>query len=399
MTRQALILCGGLGSRLGALTTSTPKPLLPVGGRPFLDVLLLELGRHNIREIVLLAAFEAGKVASYIEDNPVARRFGMRLRLAVEPDRAGTGGALYHARHLLRDEFFLLNGDSWLDFNLLSIAVPLVADTDAVLALARLPDVSRFGVVRLDADRVTEFRERPESTGPGIVNAGVYWLSRRIVEHLPQNGSFERDVLPRLASEGRVRGTVREGYFIDIGAAESYPLAQVEIPRRQRRPAMFLDCDGVLNHEDAHVGPIERFRWIEGAQDAVRALNDAGYYVFVVANQTGVARGFHSEDDVARLHAWMQDELSAAGAHIDDFRFGPHHPDATVERYRQLSPMREPPPGMLLDLIASWPVDVSRSHIIGCHPKDMEAGTAAGVKGHRFEGGNLAEFLRARGLV
>ena len=230
---QALILCGGLGSRLGSLTAGTPKPLLPVAGRPFLDVLLFELGRHGIGEIVLLAAFEAGKIADYAETNEVARRFGVTLSVAIEPDRAGTAGAVHHAKGLLRGDFLLLNGDSWLQFDLPALAdAASRADCDAVLTLRRLPDASRSGVVTLDGDKVTSFQARPAGPGPGLVNAGMYWFSEKIAAALPASGSLEQEVLPALSAEGRVRGIVREGYFIDIGVPETYERAQTEIPER-----------------------------------------------------------------------------------------------------------------------------------------------------------------------
>jgi NDP-sugar pyrophosphorylase family protein len=230
---QALILCGGLGSRLGPLTASTPKPLLPVAGRPFLDVLLYELGRHGVRDVVLLAAFEADKIDRYAETSDVAQRFGMRVTVAVEPERAGTAGALHHARGLVRGDFMMLNGDSWLDFDLLALpAAAHETDCDAVLTLRQLPDASRSGVVTLEGSKVTSFLERPASPGPGLVNAGIYWFNARILEALPSNGSLEQQVLPALAARGRVRGIVREGYFIDIGVPETYDRAQTEIPER-----------------------------------------------------------------------------------------------------------------------------------------------------------------------
>ena len=131
MIEQAVILCGGRGSRLGALTTATPKPLLPVGEAPFLDVLLFELGRHGIRRILLLAGFAAPLVAEYAAATALAARFGLTVEVAVEPEEAGTGGALWHARRRLDDVFLLLNGDSWFDINLLDLAIRLARDPAA----------------------------------------------------------------------------------------------------------------------------------------------------------------------------------------------------------------------------------------------------------------------------
>ena len=393
-----MVLCGGLGSRLGALTASTPKPLLPVAGRAFLDILVLELVRYGFEHIVLLAAFGAEEIRAYANASDIARRHGIRMDVTVEPEQAGTGGALWHARHLAEPEFLLLNGDSWLDANLLSL-VDGAGDADAVLMLRQLEDASRSGVVTLSDGYVRRFLERPESSGPALVNAGVYLVRRRLLETLAPTCSLERDVLPRLAEEGRVRGVVQSGYFIDIGVPESYARAQSEIPARWHRPAVFLDRDGVLNHDDGHVGSVERFRWIDGARAAVRRLNDAGRLVFVVTNQAGVAHGYYNEEDVRRLHRYVQNELRSEGAHIDEFSYCPHHPAGSIERYRRVCDRRKPGSGMLLDLMSAWSIDAAHSCIIGDKESDLEAGRGAGIAGHLFTGGDLSRFVSALGLA
>jgi D-glycero-D-manno-heptose 1,7-bisphosphate phosphatase len=160
-----------------------------------------------------------------------------------------------------------------------------------------------------------------------------------------------------------------------------------------RRPAVFLDRDGVLNHDRDYVYTPEKFEWISGAQTAIKRLNEAGYYVIVVTNQSGVARGYFDEAAVHRLHAWMNDELAKIGAHIDAFYHCPYHPDGTIELYRRHSEDRKPGPGMLLCAKRDWPIDWERSFLIGDKNTDMQAAAAAGVRGYLFRGGDLCEFV------
>lgn len=163
---------------------------------------------------------------------------------------------------------------------------------------------------------------------------------------------------------------------------------------RPPRKALFLDRDGVLNIDHGFVATRERFEWVDGALDAIRYATRAGWHVFIVTNQSGVARGYYTEDAVRDLLAWIGDQARAAGGRIDDVRFCPFHPEATLDAYRQAHPWRKPLPGMLLDLILAWDLDPALAVMVGDQDTDMQAAAAAGVAGHLFPGGNLLTFLR-----
>ena len=391
--RQACILVGGKGSRLGQLTHAVPKPLLDIGeGVAFLDVVIDQVTRQGFYDVVLLA----GHLGHLVQARYHGQSFGAaRVRVMIEPRPQGTGGALLSAREMLQRQFLLLNGDSLFNINLRALVVNTPAvECEALLALRRVSDASRYGKVEMEDSRIVRFFEKEKNAGPALINAGIYVLSPAVIDRIRSLPcSIETDIFPGMAREGKLHGIIGHGYFLDIGLPESLKKARQEVLALYHRPAVFLDRDGVLNADHAYVHRPDQVDWIPGAVDAVRNLNDRGYRVVIVTNQAGIARGYYSEEAMHTLHAWMQEQLAAQGAFIDAFYHCPFHPEARMEKYRSNHIDRKPGSGMINRAISDLHIEKEGSFLVGEKESDIEAARGAGIPGFLYREGSLAGFL------
>jgi D-glycero-alpha-D-manno-heptose 1-phosphate guanylyltransferase len=227
-TDEAIVLVGGLGTRLRAVVSDVPKPLAPVAGRPFLAWLLDRLAEGGMRHVVLAAGYLAERVVDAI--GPEWR--GMRIEYSIEATPLGTGGAVRQACGMLRgDAAHVLNGDTYLRYDMRALEQAVRdAGADLGMALACVDDVARYGAVVREGCRVDGFKEKGES-GAGYINAGCYYLTSDAVRALPAEPSFsfETRVLAPLVAAGRVCGFDATDGFIDIGVPEDYARAQTRL--------------------------------------------------------------------------------------------------------------------------------------------------------------------------
>ncbi|WP_017726151.1 D-glycero-alpha-D-manno-heptose-1,7-bisphosphate 7-phosphatase [Halalkalibacterium ligniniphilum] len=161
------------------------------------------------------------------------------------------------------------------------------------------------------------------------------------------------------------------------------------------RPAVFLDRDGVLNIDYGYVYKTKDFKWVKGAKTAIKQLKKLGYYIFVVTNQSGVARGYYKEKEVIALHKYINNQLLQNNAWIDKFYYCPHHPNATIEKYRVTCKCRKPESGMIEKAIFEWEIDIKNSFLIGDNRSDSVAAENLGINGYLFTQGNLLEFVNS----
>ncbi len=235
----ALVLAGGLGTRLREVFSDGPKCMAPVAGRPFLEYLLDLLRSSRTKDVILCVGYKSDQVRTWVGDGS---RWGLRVRYSVEKDLRGTAGAVRLAARLIKAQTcIVLNGDSFLEVDLGEmLAFHRSHNALATLALARVPDAGRYGGVRLRRDgRISAFTEKAETPSVSsrsksrLINGGVYMLQRGLVESIPSGKpvSLEKEIFPRMV-DGKLFGFVTQGFFIDIGVPSDYVRAQTELAGR-----------------------------------------------------------------------------------------------------------------------------------------------------------------------
>jgi mannose-1-phosphate guanylyltransferase len=245
---QALILAGGEGTRLRPLTSTVPKPVVPLVDRPFIAFMVEWLRGHGIDDVVMSCGFLAAGVRNVMGDGSA---YGVRLRYVEEPAPLGTAGAIKFAEELLADRFFVLNGDVLTDIDLTAqLGQHEASDAIATIALVPVEDPTNYGLVRLEDDRsVREFLEKPspDEIDTNLINAGAYVLEREVLDRIPagRNVSIEREIFPDLIGHG-MWGFPAGGYWLDIGTPQRYLQATFDIlegnvatPVRERLDASF----------------------------------------------------------------------------------------------------------------------------------------------------------------
>lgn len=220
---QAILLCGGLGTRLRPVVSDRPKPLADIHGKAFMEYVTDELRAQGITELIFAAGYKGRMVEDYFGDGS---RFGITARYAYEKEPLGTGGALRNALPLVHEEeVFVLNADTFYRIDYLALKRLLDAGKFSMALYTReVPDISRYGEVKRRGNRLLSWNEKSEEHRSGEINGGIYLIRRALLERIPEGKrSLENEEIPAWLAAGIGIGVKRsEGYFIDIGIPESY---------------------------------------------------------------------------------------------------------------------------------------------------------------------------------
>ncbi len=376
ITNSAIILAGGLGTRLRTVLSDRPKVLAPVAGRHFLSYLLDQLADANFRHVVLCTGYLG---------NQVREVFGSRFRrlelcYSEETEPRGTAGALREALPLLRgDTALVLNGDSYCQTDLPAfLKWHQEKHSQASLVLARVPDVSCFGSVEFDDEqRIQRFGEKSKS-GSGWINAGIYAISKRLIASIQNHEpvSIERECFPAWIAGGIFAYPAdANGRFLDIGTPTTLQSAQEFFapalhglgPR-----CVLLDRDGTLIVEHNYLREPSEVELLPEAPAALRQLRSLGLSIVLVSNQSGIARGFFDDETLNQIHERLCALLGDADVALDAIYYCPHTPE-------QACACRKPQPGMVERAAHDLGFDPRNAFVIGDKECDIELGSRVGA--------------------
>jgi mannose-1-phosphate guanylyltransferase len=324
---QAVILVGGEGTRLRPLTSTVPKPVVPLVDRPFIAYMLEWLRAHGIDDVIMSCGFLASGVRNVLGDGSAV---GVKLRFVEEPDPRGTAGALKFAESMLDERFLMLNGDVLTDIDLTQqIAQHERTRATATLALVPVADPTAYGLVHLAEDHsVRDFVEKPSSDqiDTNLISAGAYVLQRDVLELIPphRNVSIEREVWPQLIGNG-LYGYASDSYWLDIGTPARYLQGTFDIIEgnvrtavQKRLGASYLAVDDAADVQGRVVPPAVVERGVHVAAGAhVGSLVVLGHDVAIGAGST-VERAVILGGTRIGEGCTLRDCIVAAGCHVGD---------------------------------------------------------------------------------
>ena len=381
MIKEAIILAGGLGTRLRESVPDLPKCMAPVAGRPFLFHVINYLRSQGVEKFI----FSLGYKHELIEDYLSTQFSTLSYQCVIEDEPLGTGGAILLAcTKATEKNIVVTNGDTLFKIDLHKATMfHNHNNAECTLLLKPMNRFDRYGVVELDEEQLVNSFKEKQFYESGNINGGVYLLNKDkfLDEEFPAKFSFEKHYLEKFYPVRRIYGLIQDAYFIDIGIPEDYNRAQSELSRPpldlstiDKSWTLFIDRDGVINHEkkEDYILNWEEFRFYEGVEKAFQKLADKFGKIIIVSNQRGVGKQLMTEHDLRTIHQNMQNAIEAAGGRIDKI----YYCTSTDNKH----PDRKPNPGMAFHAKNYFDsVDLSRSVIIGNKPSDMLFGKNAGI--------------------
>lgn len=402
---QIAIVAGGKGTRLRDRIGDLPKPLAPVAGKPLLQHQIELASSQGLREILLLVGYGAAAIRDYCGDGS---RWGVSIDYHEETAPLGTAGCLLDALPKLRERFVVLYGDTMLAVDLRKfITGHTGSGADATLFVHPNDHPHDSDLVEAGIDRrILRFHPYPHPDGqwlPNLVNAAAYVMERRALAAFAgefTRGDFVKDLFPKMLRRGlHLRAYSSPEYIKDAGTPERLDHVERDVlsgrvaaSLRGSRRAVFLDRDGTLTRDTGLVTTPDQLELIDGAAEAVRALNQAGWLAVLATNQPVVARGNCTEAELRIIHNKLETLLGRQGAYLDAIYFCPHHPHSGHPGERPELKIecscRKPATGMIAQAAADLGVELSLSWMVGDSTMDLQTAANAGLRSVLVATGN-----------
>lgn len=371
--KQAVILAGGIGSRLKPLTDNLPKPMIPFHGRPFLEYLIELLKENGIEEIILLLGYLPEKVMNHFGDGS---KWGIKIQYSIGAIEEETGTRIRNAGASFHPHFLLMYCDNYWPLNLQKIkAFYNKKPTFGTVTVYTNRDGITKNNIRVDEEGTVAIYDKSRvDTNLNGVEIGFFIFDKRVLELMPEHDfSLEKEIFPKLIEKRQFRGFLTDHRYYSVGKLERLPQTEAFLKTKK---VIFLDRDGVINKKAPKGEYIKRwadFEFLSGSIEAVRMLTAYNYDIYVITNQAGVARGMMSEADLSQIHENMQNELARHGGKIKKIYACCHGWDEGCE-------CRKPKPGMLFQAARENHIDLTKSIFVGDDERDMQAGEASDVK-------------------
>lgn len=381
MIKEAIILAGGLGTRLRDAVPDLPKCMAPVEGRPFLFHVINYLRSEGVEQFIFSLGYKHEIIEEYLQSHFPT----LSYQLSIEDEPLGTGGAILLAcTKATGKDVVVVNGDTLFNVDLHAAARFHISNmAECTLLLKPMTNFDRYGVVETNEEKlVTSFKEK-QHYDKGNINGGVYVLDvpKLLDEEFPAKFSFEKDYLEKYFTQRRIYGISQNNYFIDIGIPADFQQAQkdlgkpaLDLNRIDSGWTILIDRDGVINHEkkEDYILNWEEFQFYDGVKEAFSIISQKFGKVIIVSNQRGVGRHLMSEGDLHLIHKNMSEEIESAGGRIDHI----YYCTSTDNRH----PNRKPNPGMAFQAKRDYPeIDLSKCIMVGNKLSDMLFARNAGV--------------------
>lgn len=381
MIREAIILAGGLGTRLREAVPELPKCMAPVAGRPFLFHVINYLRLQGIERFIFSLGYKHEAIEEYLHGHFPT----LKYTVVIEEEPLGTGGAIQLACTKAENkQVVVVNGDTLYKTDLHAAYLFHTHHmAECTLLLKPMTNFDRYGVVELDDQHLVKQFSEKKQYPEGNINGGVYLLDRDkfLDEEFPDKFSFEKNYLEQFFTSRRIYGLVQDAYFIDIGIPEDYIRAQSEFARPafdlsgiDKSWTLFLDRDGVINvdKDGSYIFSPDEFLFTEGGPAIFKKLAETFSRIVIVTNQRGVGRGLMTDATLHDIHAYMINEITTAGGRIDAIYY--------CTSIHNDHPERKPNPGMAVRAKLNFPeINFSKSIMVGNNLSDMHFGRNTGM--------------------